>query len=113
MSYDAQKGTFTVTLYEEKAGKPEKVQVEVTQAEIEENIKRSGGSTLGNSGKKTPVWPAVMEAAFAKMHDSNHADGLKEGYDCDRGWLVAASDVRVDRREWHRYPPCRSQNHRH
>jgi hypothetical protein len=80
ISYDAQKGTFTVTLYEEKAGKPEKVQIEVTQAEIEENIKRNGGSTLDNTGKKTPVWPAVMEAAFAKMHDTNHADGLKEGY---------------------------------
>ena len=85
MSYDAHKGSFTVTLYEEKAGKPEKVQIEVTQAEIEENIKRSGGSTLDNTGKKTPVWPAVMEAAFAKMHDTNPGDGLKEGYDAIAG----------------------------
>jgi len=85
ISYDAQKGTFTVTLYEEKAGKPEKVQIEVTQAEIEENIKRGGGSTLDNTGKKTPVWPAVMEAAFAKMHDTNHADGLQQGYDAIAG----------------------------
>lgn len=85
ITYDAQKGTFTVSLYQEKDGKPEKVSIEVTQADIEDNIKRGGSSTLDNTGKTTPVWPAVMEAAFAKMHDTNPADGLKEGYDAIAG----------------------------
>jgi hypothetical protein len=97
IKYNADKGTFTVTLYKEestgflglgdKVTKP--VSIEVTQAELEYNIKRQGGSTVDNNpGTNGPVWPAVMETAFAKMHDSNAKNGLEEGFEAIRhgGW---------------------------
>ncbi|MEH6417777.1 C2 family cysteine protease [Pseudomonas sp. CGJS7] len=85
--YDAAKGSFFVSLYEEKDGKPSKREIEVTQADIKENIALGGGGTADNTGKNTPIWPSVMEAAFAKTRDSNPADGLAEGYNAiGGGW---------------------------
>ena len=52
----------------------------VTQAELEDNVKRQGGSYVDNTGKYERVWPAVLETAYAKMFDSNPKDGLGEGY---------------------------------
>lgn len=64
--YDANSGNFVVTFYEKGPfGIPLPRQVAVTQADIQDNIQRGGSSTAGSGG---PVWPAVMEAAFAKMH---------------------------------------------
>jgi hypothetical protein len=57
------------------------VQIEVTQADIEDNLRRGGGSTVDNQpGTDGPIWPAVLESARAKMLDRNHADGLDQGY---------------------------------
>ncbi|MEH6420947.1 C2 family cysteine protease [Pseudomonas sp. CGJS7] len=99
IKYNADKGTFTVTLYKEespgifrdKVTKP--VQIEVTQGEIEGNLTRRGGSTVdGRPGQNGPIWPAVMETAYAKMHDRNPKDGLQEGYDktAHGGWPADA-----------------------
>jgi Calpain family cysteine protease len=80
IKFNDDKDTFTVTMYKDVGGKAQQVKVEVTQAEIADNIKRQGGSVLDNNGQKTPVWPAVMETAYAKMNDTNHKDGLGQGY---------------------------------
>ncbi len=57
------------------------VQIPVTQQEIEDNLQRGGGSTVDNNpGTDKPIWPAVMETAYAKMHDDNWSDGLSQGY---------------------------------
>lgn len=78
ISFDAKTGNFAVALHD---GSGKAVTVQVTQAELAYNLQRSGGSTADNTGKDARIWPAVMETAFAKMNDSNHADGLKEGFD--------------------------------
>lgn len=77
ISYDPKTGNFTVDLH---IGGKEK-QVTVTQADLQYNITRNGGSTLDNTGKESPAWPAVIETAYAKALDSNPADGLKQGFD--------------------------------
>jgi hypothetical protein len=44
-------------------------------------LQRRGGSTVDNNpGTDKPIWPAVMETAYAKMNDDNPADGLTQGY---------------------------------
>ncbi len=78
--YNPETGNFTVTMYKDNAGKAEAVQIEVTQAELKDNVNRGGGSTVDNGAGKTPMWPMVYETAFAKMHDTNPSDGLTEGY---------------------------------
>lgn len=81
ISYDPDTGNYTVTLYVKGPfGVPVPVQVEVTQAELQDNIERGGGSNLDNNGGEGALWPAVMETAFAKLNDSNPANGLDEGY---------------------------------
>ena len=77
ISYDAKTGDFTVKLHD---GGKEK-SIVVTQADLAYNVSRQGGSTIDNTGKDGPAWPAVIETAFAKMKDSNPADGLKQGFD--------------------------------
>jgi hypothetical protein len=81
IKYDPKKDTFTVTLYQEKGGKMTPVSIEVTQAEIRDNIARGGGSRVDNGGDKYPVWPAIVETAYAKMNDPDpKKNGLNEGY---------------------------------
>ena len=77
IKYDAGTGNFQVTLH--NGGKSSTVTV--TQADLAYNISRQGGSTVDNTGKDTPAWPAVMETAFAKLKDTNPGNGLKEGFD--------------------------------
>lgn len=85
ISFDARTGNFTVTLYD-KSGNPQ--QIEVTQAEIASNIQRQGGSTADNTKVDDRIWPDVMEVAYAKQLDTNHADGIEQGYTdlADGGW---------------------------
>ena len=85
IDYDAASGNFTVTLYD-SSGNPQRI--EVTQAEIADNIRRGGGSTADNTGQDARIWPDVMEVAYAKQLDTNHADGLDQGYTdlADGGW---------------------------
>jgi len=75
--YDPKSTQFRVRLYDSKG------QVKyfwVTQAELDDNITRRGGSTVDNTGKYERTWPAIIETAYAKMFDSNPSDGLGEGY---------------------------------
>ena len=87
IKFDPATGNYTVTLHKEEWSwlppgyQTKEVKVEVTQQEIEDNLKRGGGSTVDNkTGTDKPIWPAVMETAYAKMHDDNPSDGLAEGY---------------------------------
>jgi hypothetical protein len=77
ISYNPRTQSFNVTLHQN--GRP--VTVNVTQADLNYNVARNGGSSVDNTGRDGPVWPAVMETAYAKLLDSNHADGLKQGFD--------------------------------
>jgi hypothetical protein len=74
--YDAKTTEFNVSLFKE--GK--RVDYAVTQAELRENFTRQGGSTYDNRGVG-PIWPAVLEVAYAKSLDRNPADGLSAEWD--------------------------------
>lgn len=77
IGFDARTGDYTVRLFDGN-GQPQTVRV--SQAEVQDNLTRQGGSTVDNTGLDGPIWPAVAETAYAKMHDSNPADGLTQGY---------------------------------
>ena len=71
IDYDPKKETLTVTLYEHGhdrflglKSEPKPVQVEVTQADLQVDFKRSANRARVEN---PPIWPAVMEAAYAKM----------------------------------------------
>jgi hypothetical protein len=51
-------GTFHVALHHPTRGR---VEVPVTQADVEYNIQREGGGTADNR-KGGPLWPTVIEA---------------------------------------------------
>lgn len=84
IGFDSRTGEFSVRLYDSN-GKAQTIRV--TQAEVQDNLARQGGSTVDNTGSG-PLWPAVAETAYAKMHDTNPADGLTEGYTAvsNGGW---------------------------
>ncbi|WP_102284248.1 C2 family cysteine protease [Ottowia massiliensis] len=93
ISYDPATKSFTVRMYKkELVGfhvETKEVYINVTQAELNYNLSRKGGSTIDNSVcKNGAAWPMVLETAYAKMNDSNPADGLKEGFDKigEGGW---------------------------
>ncbi|MBN1962190.1 MAG: hypothetical protein JW841_14730 [Deltaproteobacteria bacterium] len=93
IKYDPYTGDFIVTMHERKwhwlppGYKTEEVEIHVTQADLEDNINRRGGSTADNTGNDALIWPAVIETAYAKQHDGNWSDGLDEGYnDINGGW---------------------------
>jgi Calpain family cysteine protease len=77
ISYNPKTGDFTVKLYQ--GGNIQNVTV--SQADLKYNLARQGGSTVDKTGKDSPIWPAVMETAYAKVLDTNHKDGLKQGFD--------------------------------
>lgn len=74
-------GTFHVTLYRPNPDPAlRQIVVEVTQADIEDNIRRNGGGTADNK-MGSPIWASVMETAFAKLHDPDPArNGLDDAY---------------------------------
>jgi hypothetical protein len=87
IQFDPQSGNYTVTMHEKEWGwmppgwQTKEVQIPVTQQELADNLQRGGGSTVDNRiGTDKPIWPAVMETAYAKMHDGNWSDGLSQGY---------------------------------
>jgi hypothetical protein len=85
IDYDPSTRTFSVRLHDSN-GRPRTI--EVTQAEIANNIAMGGGSRRDDGVANAPIWPDVMEVAYAKMLDTNHADGLGQGYTDlgDGGW---------------------------
>jgi hypothetical protein len=96
ISYDPSTGNFKVKLYtNEWSWSPlgyKQVTIEVTQQDILDNLSRRGGSIVDNNpGTDSPIWPAVMETAYAKMNDSNWSDGLTQGYQkITGGWAKDA-----------------------
>jgi hypothetical protein len=83
IQYDADKGTFNVTMYQPRGifnhAKP--TQIEVTQADIQKDIALGGASLVGRyPGVKEPVWPAVMEAAYAKLSEKKD-ENITQGFD--------------------------------
>jgi hypothetical protein len=88
MQFNPEDSSFDVTMYvrattEGRGGVTVEARVvHVTKEEIQDNIQRGGGSVLdnGDTGYSVGMWPAVLETAYAKMNDSNPADGLDEGY---------------------------------
>ncbi len=90
IQYDEKTGKFTVTLHEKHDSngwlpgghKDRETKIEVTQLDIAYNLQRTGGSTVDdNPGTDGPIWPAVMETAYAKMHDKNWSNGIEQGFD--------------------------------
>ncbi len=77
ITYDAATQNFTVRLYDSSGA--EQLHT-VTQADITANIARGGGSRRDDGITNAPIWPDVMEVARAKQTDTNHADGLDQGY---------------------------------
>ena len=73
ITYNDDTGNFTVRLYDGDKW----VDIEVSQAEIQDNIARGGGSKLDNGAADAPVWPAVMETAYAKLRGGD----LEAGYE--------------------------------
>jgi hypothetical protein len=85
--YDAPAASFTVTLYKSQktflglSSKPRPVDVTVTQADIDQEVTRSGASMIGRgAGAIEPSWPAVMETAYAKMAMTD-GETLDKGFD--------------------------------
>ncbi|MBC7955727.1 MAG: hypothetical protein H7Y33_07655 [Cytophagales bacterium] len=85
--FNAEDGSFDVRLYERNTAGGRGFAavariVHVTQEQINDNIKRGGGSSLDNAdpGHEPGMWPAVLETAFAVSNDSNPSNGLEEGY---------------------------------
>jgi calpain family cysteine protease len=75
ISYNPQTGEFDVTLWNGKEWR----HVPVTQADIDANIAAQGGSGVDNfPGAGKPLWPAVLESAYAKMHGKD-LKGIESG----------------------------------
>jgi hypothetical protein len=75
ISYNPQTGEFDVTLWDGSQWQ----HVPVTQSDIDANIAAEGGSGVDNdpmAGK--PLWPAVLESAYAKMHGKD-LKGIERG----------------------------------
>lgn len=89
--YDANSGNFVVMFYDKGPfGLPLPRPVVVTQADISDNIQRGGSSTAASGG---PIWPAVMEAAFAKMHlEDASANGVTPDPRIDGGYGPGGGD---------------------
>jgi Calpain family cysteine protease len=77
LAYDKTSQNFVVRLFD--ASSVVKY-IHVTQKELANNIVRQGGSQMDNRRNDQRAWPAVIETAYAKMHDSNSRNGLGEGY---------------------------------
>ncbi|MEH6419664.1 C2 family cysteine protease [Pseudomonas sp. CGJS7] len=71
ISYDEASRSFKVRMYRRDAdGIAQPVTVDVSQADLRDNLRRHGGSAVDNlSGVDGPIWPAVMETAYAELQD--------------------------------------------
>lgn len=92
MIHDNGNGTYTVTLHQKDNGLHDlwgltgntykTVKVTVSAKDIAQNGVSEPGSVAGTvtdkSNGKQVIWPAVMEAAYAKLNDNNQ--GMKDGY---------------------------------
>lgn len=63
IGYDSKTGLFDVTLWDGSKWR----HITVTQSDIDANVAARGASGVDNYGPSAPVWPAVLESAYAKM----------------------------------------------
>ncbi len=92
IQFNERTGNFTVTLH----GKDGPVDVTVTQDELADNIdNRGGGGVADENGDDQAVWSSLMETAYAKLNDSDHSNGLDEGYDFLNGGGKARNAMEV------------------
>lgn len=61
--FDDQTGTFDVTLWDGHEWK----HIDVTQADLDADIRHNGASWLDNGRPDAALWPAVLESAYAKL----------------------------------------------
>ncbi|PQM50587.1 DUF4226 domain-containing protein [Mycolicibacter virginiensis] len=61
--FDSQTGAFDVTLWDGHEWK----HLDVTQADIDTDIRHNGASWLDNGRPDAALWPAVLESAYAKL----------------------------------------------
>jgi hypothetical protein len=94
VGYDPTAASFTVTLYKAQktllglSSKPQAVNATVSQADIEQEVKISGASMIDRgTGAIEASWPAVMEAAYAKL-EMKEGETLSDGFDRigNAGW---------------------------
>ncbi len=89
--FNSETGDFTVRLYrppnvqERTQGRtgPIEESVAVSQDDIQYNLRRQGGGTADNNRERNgPLWPTVIEAAFAELYgrDAQGRVDLARGY---------------------------------
>ncbi|WP_067966694.1 DUF4226 domain-containing protein [Mycolicibacter icosiumassiliensis] len=61
--FDDETGNFDVTLWDGRQWR----RIDVTQADIDTDIKRNGASWLDNGRPDAALWPAVLESGYAKL----------------------------------------------
>ncbi|PRC47675.1 hypothetical protein C6A85_83735, partial [Mycobacterium sp. ITM-2017-0098] len=71
ISYDPRTGLFDVTMWDGTDWR----HITVTQADIDANIAAGGASGVDNHVTGAPLWPAVLESAYAKMKAPGHGIG--------------------------------------
>lgn len=76
IGFDAKTGDYSVRFFDKKTADYTHL-IKVGQADIDDNIKRQGGSKLDNGYANAPFWPAVMEVAFAKYKNPDLNKGYK------------------------------------
>lgn len=87
IAYNPDTKAFTVTLYQHGRGgflglrdEAKPIQIEISQAELQTDLKVSDNVTHGAGNTRGPIWPAVMEAAYGEMQERK-GEGMKEGLD--------------------------------
>lgn len=75
IGYDYQELEFLVNFFSPVSGKYDHL-ITVGQKEIAANIKRKGASRVDNDDANAPLWPTVLEVAFAKRLSKD----LEKGY---------------------------------
>ncbi len=94
IKYDAHSQSFTVTMYKQGTdGKAEAVPIQIAQSDIKTDIGQ-GGDTTGyhHSRNDTPIWPAVYEAAYAKISEPPGGD-IKAGFQKIEGGGIWPTDA--------------------
>lgn len=76
ISYDPHTGMFDVTMWDGHEWR----HIPVTQADIDANIAAKGASGVDNQVAGAPLWPAVLESAYAKMKAPGRGiEGIETG----------------------------------
>lgn len=76
IGYDRDTGNFTVALFE--GGKRSTIQV--TQAELRDNLLQRGGSSFGSKSSEVDggLWPSVIEVGYTKLKWGDWKAGIEQ-----------------------------------